>query len=199
MAIDLFSTGSIESIVRKAFSGDKSIDLKKERIEVFKLNPGYETQNYAFSDDNKVYPKQIRAAIDPLSEKAEQEGYGHSLYTALYEAVLNAHQHGNKMMADKQVVIAHRFTHDDISIAIIDQGGIINPQFVPFVLSHRDTQEKPMISWYKYLGIEKPENNNGTGTSFMHCYVDRVSYYKGENGGLVVLLQKKKEHAQNKL
>jgi anti-sigma regulatory factor (Ser/Thr protein kinase) len=191
MATDLFSTRSLDSLVRGAFKPGEPIDLSKVQIDAFSLNPGYNVSTFHFPSEN--YAADIRRAIEPLCEEAEKQGYGSSLFTALYEAVLNAHQHGNRKDPQKTITIAHRFTHDEVTVAIADEGGELDPEFVPFVIDHREGRHKKgFIDYYTFTAREKPKGNNGTGTSFMHTYVDDVKYFKSASGGLVVLLQKNK-------
>ena len=47
---------------------------------------------------------------------------------------------------------------------------------------------KQFIDFYQFTNRKKPNTNNGTGTSFMHTYVDNVQYFKSAQGGLVVHL-----------
>ena len=57
---------------------------------------------------------------------------------------------------------------------MIDQGGILDPEFIPFVLKHKQNVQaikKQYIDFYDFTKREKPSINNGTGTSFMHTYV----------------------------
>ena len=51
--------------------------------------------------------------------------------------------------------------------------------------------EETFVDYYEFTGREKPKSNNGTGTSFMHCYVNEVTYHKGPRGLAVRLVQRK--------
>ena len=106
--------------------------------------------------------------------------------------MLNAHQHGNKANPDKKITLAYQIKNDKIRAAVIDQGGVFKPDFVPFILNLRQqgSYKKVFHNFYSFSDVEKPLTNNGTGTSFMHAYVDDVSYLKSPEGGLVVHLTK---------
>src|SRR3989344_5808560 len=80
----------------------------------------------------------------------------------------------------------------EISSLIEDEGTILNSTFVPFILKHRESDVKSKyIDFYKFARKEKPKANNGTGTSFMHAYMDEINYYLGEHGLMVHMVKNK--------
>ncbi len=71
---------------------------------------------------------------------------------------------------------------------------MIDAEFIPFIDRHRKGDyKKKFIDFYKFTNKEKPATNNGTGTSFMHTYMDKIEYYKSEGRGLAVVLTKNKQ------
>ena len=190
MAQDIFDAACIDSLVRKIFRERGELDLQHFSIPTYKIRQDYTVVECQI--DQKTHGKDIRRTIEPIIDKAESMGYSHNLFTAVYEAVLNAYQHGNKMDPNKKVTIAYKIGREKADIVVMDEGGVLDPEFVPFVLHHREGQHTTrFLDFYKFTGREKPEGNNGTGTSFMHTYVDTVSYFKSPAGGLVVQLTKK--------
>jgi anti-sigma regulatory factor (Ser/Thr protein kinase) len=107
--------------------------------------------------------------------------------------MLNAFQHGNRSDPNKHVKIGYEINEETAVFSIADEGGVINPEFMNFVLWHREERHLTEFrDFYKFANIQKPKTNNGTGTTFMHNYMDEVSYFKSQEGGLVVRLKKHK-------
>lgn len=200
MAIDIFDVDEIDSVLRQRIREGKEVDLKDFDIPVYEIDPLYALEQLYFNPERNIYLKQVRSAIEPVSVKAEERGFDHNVFTALYEAVLNAHQHGNRKSPDKKVILAYNIEDEVAKFAVVDEGGIINPEFIPFVLRHRERgnkedreRKRSILDFYEFIGKDKPEYNNGTGTSFIHMYMDKVSYFKHINGGLALHLTKKKK------
>ena len=190
--VDLFDIESLDSLVRQELREPKVVSLNDFKIPVFKLPSNSVTITVNLPSEK--YEKHIRSAIEPVGEIAEAKGYSGNFFTALYEAVKNAHEHGNKKDENKHVLINHKIDDESAKIAIMDQGGVLEPDFIPFIIAHReiDIKEK-FLNYYQFSGKQKPRSSNlGTGTSFMHAYADKVQYFKSSSGGLVVLLTKKK-------
>ena len=62
-------------------------------------------------------------------------------------------------------------------------------------LREKDLSNDGFIDWYKFTNQKKPSysDNNGTGTSFMHVYMDRIRYFRcNDLGGLAVYMRKNK-------
>ena len=110
----------------------------------------------------------------------------------MYEAVLNAHEHGNLRNPDKKITLAHRLDPASLTCVVMDQGGVLVSEFVPFILRHREGRHLvAMLDFYQFSKKPKAnEGNLGKGTSFIHTYADKVGYFKSEEGGLVVSLTK---------
>ena len=190
MAVGLFDVDDVESIIRKSTKGRGVIDLNDYDIPTYDIPENYTIKKCRFNPES--YAKEIRSAIEPIVDLAESKGCAANLFTALYEGVLNAYQHGNKKDKDKEVTIAYSIKSSSAEVAIIDEGGVINSEFMPFVIRHREGKHKErFLDFYEFTGMEKPSTNNGTGTSFIHTYVDDVIYFKSDKGGLALHLAKK--------
>jgi len=189
MAKELFDLNDLDSLVRQLIRERPTIDLKDFNIPHYEIYSSYKSVDFSFTPNNhkKEIKEAVTSILEPLS--GNQKVYD-SLYTALYEAVLNAQQHGNKHDPNKKVTIAYKINKKSVEIAVIDEGGIIDMEFIPFILMHKGKKQEEFIDFYKFTGRPKPITNNGTGTSFMHTYVDGVFYFKSGTGGLVVHLSK---------
>ncbi|NQV91203.1 ATP-binding protein [Candidatus Woesearchaeota archaeon] len=189
MANDIFSEGTLDSLVAQAVAEIPDVDIRILNVQNYHIPSDYVVVESKFSSDN--YGSEIRGVIKPIIEEAENKGCNPNLHTALYEAVLNAHQHGNKLNPDKKVKICYKITDNIAEIGVVDQGGKFKVAFIPFIFKHkRKDHEANFIDFYRFAGLQKPATNNGTGTSFMHTYVDNVSYFRSEEGGLVVHITK---------
>ena len=189
MAKELFDLKDIDSLVRQLLRERGTINLRDFEIPHYEIYPSYKSVNFSFTQKN--YKREMKEAVESVlgSLSGDQESYN-SLYTALYEAVMNAYQHGNKQNPNKKVTIAYKINPKSAEIAVIDEGGTLDMEFIPFVLMHKGKKLEKFLNFYEFTGRPKPITNNGTGTSFMHTYVDEVFYFKSGNGGLVVHLTK---------
>src|SRR3989344_8299460 len=189
MALDIFDVDNLDSVVREHFRRQGTVDLRTFDVPTYEIKPSYTVLEVNLSTDRKEYAREIRSVIEPIGREAENQGYNPNFFTALYEAVLNAHQHGNKLDPTKKVTLTYKIAADTLEISVIDQGGILNADFIPFVLRHKEGRHRErMLDFYEFTNTPTPGTNNGTGTSFMHTYVDKVQYFKSAEGGLVVHL-----------
>jgi anti-sigma regulatory factor (Ser/Thr protein kinase) len=115
------------------------------------------------------------------------------MYTATYEACKNAFEHGNNGDKRKYVTLADRIEQSTAEVVVIDEGGVIDPEFAAFVQAHRQMKniDKPLVFYDFSRRRARNQDNLGLGTSFMHMYADEVHYFKAENGGLAVQLIKR--------
>ena len=190
MAPDLFAESSLDHLILQMEQGKENITLREVDLPTYVIKDNYTVTKYHFSPDRKTAEGEVRKAVEPVVKLAEEMGCHTNLMAALYEAVLNAHQHGNKGDHKKKVTIAYKITPGSSEIAIIDEGGEFNASFIPFVFKHRNGEHKErFVNFYEFSGSPKStERNLGTGTSFMHTYGDKVGYFKSEKSGLVVHL-----------
>jgi len=189
MANELFDLDDSYSVVRRAFSKYDSINLSNLGLSTYKISSGYEIQHNYISNEN--YKKDIANIVKNVIFEISDVDKRDEFYTAVYECVLNAYQHGNKKDFTKPVTIAHKIDDLVAKVLVIDQGGEFDSSFVPFVLRHKQgLYKEKFLDYYSFSGKYKNEENLGTGTSFIHTYVDSVKYFKSENGGLLVRLRK---------
>ncbi len=188
---DIFNFANDASFVRlKAKRGGLVSLADFDTIPTFEIPETYRVNRYTFPSEN--YAPHIRDAVEKIAKSAEKKGCNPNFFTALYEATLNAHQHGNKLDSKKSVTLVYIIKEDKVRTAIIDEGGQFEADFIPFILNMRleGSYKKTFHNYYQFSNQEKPATNNGTGTSFMHAYVDDVAYLKSKDGGLVVHLTK---------
>ena len=197
MVQDIFDIDDIGSLARKIIREQGEIRLADLDVPTYNIPADYDVSVFSFNPaDTRREFQEIRAAIEPICRQAESMDYPGNLFTAFYEAVLNAYRHGNKRDASKKVTVAHKITTQLVEIAVIDEGGVIDSELISFVLRHREGRHKEgIVDFYRFTGRERPSDHNGTGTTFMHLYVDKVAYFKSETGGLVVHLTKYKNSA----
>ncbi|MBS3152520.1 ATP-binding protein [Candidatus Woesearchaeota archaeon] len=190
MAKDIFDLDCLDSVVRKIFEKGGNINLDDFNITPFEIPKDHKVLEIAINE-NELYPQQIRSQIEGAVRGAEAKGCNANLYTALYEAILNAYQHGNEKDPKKKILMSYNLGGKTADFAIIDDGGKLDSHFVAFVLLHKEGKyREKFLDFYTFTHRSKPSSNNGTGTSFMYTYVDRVNYFKYKNGGLVVYLSK---------
>ena len=192
MAPELFDIDSVDSLVRQVWAQRKTISLDQFEMPTYEIPDSYTIKEFNFSSEDNIYRKEIKCALDDIANKSMAAGYPISVFTALYEAVLNAHQHGNKKDSAKKVVIAYKIDNETVEVGVIDEVGELTPEFFPFVQRHREGLE-PVLDFYKFSGREAQGPNLGTGTSFMHMYADNVQYFKSSESGLVAHLTFQRE------
>jgi len=191
MADDLFNARVLEERLAKILAKEKPINLRDLDVEPYEFRPGYTVLEFNFDSDYRHFRKEIKDATQEVCDDLGSLEF--NLFTPLFEAILNAHQHGNKNDPNKGVTVAYKRTDATVEVSVIDQGGEINPGFFPFVsLNRRNAKQNTgkSLNFYEVCGLEANGPNLGTGTNFLHVYMDRVSYYRSKEGGLVVHLVK---------
>ncbi len=187
--IDLFNLEDPNSIIRKIINGEEEIILAEIAQRKVSIPIGYELKELHLKSGNG---KEINSLINEEIKKFKEAGYPENIYTPIYEAILNAYQHGNKRDPNKKIIFAHKIGETSLDIIVEDEGGVIEGVFVPFILKHRERDvRRKFINFYEFANKEKPQSNNGTGTSFIHAYMDEVNYYLGENGLIVHMTENK--------
>ncbi len=94
MTTELLDLDSIDSLTRRLFKEKGSVNLKELDIETYKVPEEYKIT--IIQPTEKTYARDIRARLEPILQEAELKGYPSNIFTAVYEATLNAYQHGNK-------------------------------------------------------------------------------------------------------
>ncbi len=194
---DIFNLDNLESVVRNKFGTNKEVKLKDLTNNYSAIPNDYERIELKLESE-EVF-SELRDKIQPICTEFEKEGYGANLFTAVYEAVLNAYQHGNKKDTSKKITLAYKHSLEHLDLMVEDEGGVVDSNFVPFVLRHREgVYKEKFLNFYEFSGKEKPDKNQGTGTSFMHQYVDSVNYLISEKGGLIVHMVRNKPAPEKK-
>lgn len=194
MENDIFGLNQDNSLVRILLESQESIDLRLFDIPEIKIPNDYALVEFLFNEDPKLARREVAKSLKSIMSEIAVFGYDYEIYPGLYEAVLNAHEHGNKRNPNVPVMVAYTANAAGAEFIVIDSGGIINSRFISFILKHRERREEDkFLNFYEFSGLPKPSTENlGNGTSFMHTYADSVNYYRSaETGGLAVKLTKK--------
>lgn len=141
------------------------------------------------------YSTLIRKQIEPIASLAEKNGFSPNIYTALYEVILNGFQHANNYDESKLLRVSNRINDKSLEIIVEDQGEKLPEYFIPFLLKVRKekSREGSFVDWYSFSCANRNKVNQGTGTSFIHAYMDDVKYMRSNDlGGLAVYLYKEK-------
>ena len=122
----------------------------------------------------------IEVAERALVDLADQAGFSgddsYWLVTAMREAAANAIRHGNRQDPDLDVVIDYRFTGDEVSIRIEDQGDGFDLADVP----------DPTDPGY----LLRP---SGRGIFYMRQFMTCVDFSRAPGGGTVVEMTRRLE------
>jgi anti-sigma regulatory factor (Ser/Thr protein kinase) len=186
MADDIFSLVERESGMRLITDSADTIDLATLSLEPFIPSSDYRVRMLHPTADLAW----ITAALTPLVRSAEKRGFPAGIEAGLYEALLNAYQHGNNADAAKPLGLATRMRERDLDVVVMDAGGRIDPRFAAYVLLHRSREPVKIPDFYTFSGREQKGTHHGVGTRLMHVYFDKVSYYRSSLGGLAVHLLK---------
>lgn len=188
--LDIFSLDDSNSHIRSKLR-ENPIIFSNSNLKRIRIPSHYKKQELSLPTNN--YGNEIRREVELIGSLAEEKGFSPNIFTAVYEAVLNAHQHGNKLDESKRILIGTNITKKNLEVVVADEGEMLHPEFSAFILNLRNTPNiaAQTFSWYAFSGEEQPEINNGTGTSFMHTYMDEIRYFQSsELGGLAVYMSK---------
>ncbi|MGV8171581.1 MAG: hypothetical protein ACP5OA_02700 [Candidatus Woesearchaeota archaeon] len=194
MVVDLLDIDSIESLIRKKNLESGIVDLTQYDIPSFSMPDTYKVKNIILPAND--YDTTILKNIRKVLKIAELAGFDRQkLLSPLFEGCRNAHQHGNQCDPNKKILLGYDIIpKTSLDIVIIDEGGKLNPEFLPYLLRYRQGLNKARyLDFYTFCNIPRPKVNYGRGTSLIHSeYLDSVHYYKSDNCGLAVHLTKKK-------
>lgn len=182
---DIFSLENSHSLARAKYKGD--IYLPTCGLPTFSPSQeDYTTLDIHIQKGESVF--NYNPALTDISQLAKHTEKQDKFYTAIYEAVRNAHQHGNKKDPSKKITLSYKSTEDSFEVIVSDYGGRINANFIPFVLLHRQGISNPYNFYQFASNVKQLPENSGIGTYIIHMICDEVNYYKNKNGGLSVQL-----------
>lgn len=189
---DLIDLNDISSLVREPFNTENPIVLSQTKIEKTSIPDSY--KSFEVYIEKEDLNESGRLSFDFPEKVGEMLGCDFKelkIADSVYEALLNAYQHGHGEDASKPIKIHFKSDKKRIEILVEDQGGVLNPQFIPFALRHREPRNLVLPKdFYTFAQIEKPEGNHGYGTFFIHKGFDQVTYHRSENDGLIVRMVK---------
>ncbi len=191
---DMFS---LEGNLIESLLDQENIRLSDTTIPSLDIPEHFNTITFSIdSADNSR--KKLKEILYPIKELIDsEEEFPTNLYTGVYEAVLNAYQHGNKY-ENKNIRLSYKKTKSkdkslSLEIIVEDQGKTLPKGFLRYILLQREQKnnQEHFLNWYDFSKKEPIGSNNGTGTSFMHASFDNIDYFRSrEFGGLLVYLSK---------
>ncbi len=120
---DIFDVGDKNSLVREMLMNHNPINLSDHTMSIYKIPESHNVTQFKFGPSSyREYKEQIEKVVNPIIDNAKKLGYPENLFVVLYEAVINAFQHGNKMNPNKNVVLASKLDDKSAEFAIIDEG-----------------------------------------------------------------------------
>ena|SRR3989338_315957 len=186
--LDLMSLDDLESLARQPFAGPDAINLAEVNMPPMSVSDVYSTIDISIRTGSV---EEMKKVVDGLGENMGLDLKKLRLYAPLYEALLNAFQHGNKRDSARPIRLHYARMPEQIELLVEDNGGILNPNFIPFVLRQRQhIPGQNNVNFYEFCGVEKPDTNLGTGTFFIHAGSDEVTYHKSGNNGLIIRMVK---------
>ncbi|MFW6046797.1 MAG: ATP-binding protein [Candidatus Woesearchaeota archaeon] len=169
--------------------------LDSEEISLFDIHskPYEIPENYEKIEvdiDSNDYDSVIREVCDDLLGILDDYGFSSSLYTGIYESILNAYQHGNNFNPEKNIEISYFINEDKFILNVKDEGKLLNGDFIDYYLDLKKNQCDD--NFYEYSGKEMNDTNLGFGVKFMNTYFDNVRYFKSKDDGLIAHMYKEK-------
>lgn len=181
---DIFSITDSFSLARSSFP--EQVDLRKHDLFCFNPSKDYHHEVLCIPEGKGVIDyigvlKDICKSFSGVSVNLSGKWL-----SALYEAVRNAHQHGNNFDPAKKIDIFYLDEPNRGELVVADEGGILNGNFIPFILYNR-MRPKEALSFYNFApNATQCDENSGIGTFTIHYSADEVRYFKNEKGGLSV-------------
>jgi len=180
---DIVALGNHESLARTQFKG--RINLREyPDLPKFHADDTYKVKRFNIPNEKDVID--YTASLGEICNEARHTGRHERLFSGLYEALRNAHQHGNQKDSEKAIEIAYRPITDGFEVVVSDEGGKLDASFIPFILMHRQGMLRP-LSFYDFApDTQRLEENTGNGTFVIHMSADEVNYFINYAGGLSV-------------
>jgi len=192
---DIFNIIKKQSLLRWALSNECLI-LRDTNLPRVTVPPRYSTRVLLPRRSKSPIERKITDMIDPLARKFSHiNGDYLGLNAALYEAMLNAYQHGNREDDSKEIILSSEITDKKAEFFVSDNGGELDPVLGLFVLNKRLRKGNIAKGFYEFardFSTRKPKGDNkGRGTHILHSYFDSVHYYRSENDGLIIHMKRK--------
>lgn len=170
-----------------------SIKLNKYlNLKELKIPQNFQQRKIKLSSEQNIYKQEIKKISSGVMTYAQKIGsFNHTFQTAIYEAISNAWQHGNRLDSSKNLILAKFATPNSLEVIISDEAEELPKDFQPFIETVKKS-EGGFIDWYNFSdnAIRCEGRNYGTGTSFMHMYSDEVKYFKSKDTrGLALYLK----------
>lgn len=181
---DIFGdTSELEKIL-----DSNEISLFDINSNCYKIPKDYERIELDFK--SKDYDSVIREVCDDLLGILDDYNFSSSLYTGIYESILNAYQHGNDSNPNKDIELSYYIDEDKFILNVKDEGKSLSRDFIDYYLDLKN--DKCNKNFYEYSGKEMNGINLGHGVKFMNTYFDDVKYFKSKDNGLIAHLYKEK-------
>lgn len=192
---DLREIGNPNSLLRQILRENGDIDLHDFDLSLFDYT-GFNIDYFKLpSTNNQEAPLDIRQThLDTLINKLKQENIELDKETgAISEMIRNAQEHGNKFDINKSIGLGYKKSKDILEIFVEDQGGILNQDFLPYVLfAQRALQVgENIVGFYQFSQKEILLGHSGVGTLVAHSVLDNIEYHKSKLGGLLVNMVKR--------
>ena len=197
---DIFEGRSFDQITSELVRGANEINLYNLETKPFEPEEDYGV--VSFHLPKEAYNKKIKFLASTFEDWAHKQGFPGNVFVPLYEAVLNAHQHGNSEDSSKTIRIAHNIREGGVEMAVMDEGSTLDPDFVHYVMYQRTaqlTEDSIQSDFYGFSHRSKPSTNKGVGTTLIHTYSDEVHYYKSPENGLVTFFSQKSPDLEEKV
>lgn len=181
--VDLFDSTIQEEIICEGY-----INLRKLNVSELEIPKRFEILRLSLNSED------YERVVKDFLEESIFNSCAPSVKTALFEAIINAFQHGNDYNSRKGLLFAYYFNANYLEFILCDSGGIFNIFFPEYLKKLRKTSSL-YLNWYGYSNLVPKNRNQGVGTSFIHMYFDDIKYFRSHEGntkgGLFLYLRKK--------
>ena len=189
--LNLLGFKSEDSLVRSLFN--KEIDLSTLNLAVFSIPKNFKNKSFV-PKKGLVVVKFYSNLEKSLKKMGVEEEEIKLISPGVCEAVKNAYEHGNLKDNSKKITFAVRYYKNDLNFFIGDEGGKIDGNLFTYASHLRESKKilDTLDNFYSFCGKNfSPLGHSGVGTKVMNKCFDNIKYFKGENGGLLVYLEKK--------
>lgn len=177
---------AINSNILDDKSSEELIFLSDLTSNKLVIPDGYTVISLKFDDYTKIKP-----FAESVATKFAKKGYNPNLFVGLYEATLNAYQHGNKSDSDKEITFAYNDNGSVLDLIVEDSCTVVKKPFINYLSAFNKDTSNNFKNFYDSSNEKKSAENHGVGISFIHTYFDEVNYFVGEQGVLLNLKKNK--------